>query len=282
MNKAYSEITKYDVYNERMALSMMDKLFFVDKTDATMFVDFGAADGTLFKYMRLFVPEKLFLGYDNDPTMCHAAQKAADAAGDIHTTFLSKWDGEDNGHGNTVRVAIQRHRERCTAAGNTAKVALILSSVVHEVYHYSDPRQIDKFWADIFGLGFDYIILRDMIPSESVDRAADIGDVQKVLRQHRDKKELKDFERRWGSIQSNKNLVHYLLKYRYSTPNWEREVKENYLPLYWEDLMGMLPRDYDVLYHEHGVLPYIKRGVRDDFGIELKDATHLKLILEKR
>jgi hypothetical protein len=44
----------------------------------------------------------------------------------------------------------------------------------------------------------------------------------------------------------------------------------------------MIPTGYDVLYHEHSALPFIKRTVRTDFGIELKDATHLKLILERR
>ena len=52
--------------------------------------------------------------------------------------------------------------------------------------------------------------------------------------------------------------------------------------MYWEDLMALLPLEYDIMYHEHGTLPYIKRAVRDDFGIELKDATHLKLVLENR
>ena len=36
------------------------------------------------------------------------------------------------------------------------------------------------------------------------------------------------------------------------------------------------------MYHEHYVLPYIKRMVQKELGIELKDPTHLKMILELR
>jgi hypothetical protein len=94
-------------------------------------------------------------------------------------------------------------------------------------------------------------------------------------------KQLQDFENIWGSIEDNRSLTHFLLKYKYETPNWEREVKENYLPLYREDLLAMIPVGYDVIYHEHFVLPYIKRTVKQEVGIEMKDPTHLKLILEK-
>ena len=58
-------------------------------------------------------------------------------------------------------------------------------------------------------------------------------------------------------------------------------MKENYFPLYREDLLAMIPREYSVTYHEHYVLPYIRRMVKKELGVELKDPTHLKLILEK-
>jgi hypothetical protein len=73
------------------------------------------------------------------------------------------------------------------------------------------------------------------------------------------------------------------LKYKYVEPNWAREVKENYMPLYREDLLALLDTDkYEIVYHEHYVLPYIKECVDKDLGIELKDNTHLKLILRKK
>jgi len=74
--------------------------------------------------------------------------------------------------------------------------------------------------------------------------------------------------------------MHFLLKYKYLQPNWNREVRENYFPLYREKLLSMIPDNYSILYHEHFTLPYIKESVKEDLGIEIKDNTHLKLILK--
>jgi hypothetical protein len=259
----FSTIAKYDVYNERMAASMLDKVYFLDKVgDSDVFVDFGCADGTLFRYMRPFAPDATLIGYDTDPEMCKKAKENIPDG-----FFCSYWD--------TVEELVKKHREL------GRKVTLILSSVIHEVYHYGDPKSIDDFWARVWGTGFEFIVLRDMIPSESIDRLSTVNDVSKVLRKWRNSPALKDFERKWGSIEANKNLIHFLLKHKYVTPNWDREVKENYFPLYREDFLADVPDGYDILYHEHYVLPYIRREVKKDFGIDIIDPTHLKIILQR-
>lgn len=137
---AYSEIVDLTKYNALMAKSMMDKLFFVDKIEPDVIVDFGCANGVLLKHIASWMPDSKFVGYDNNPKVIKEAQEL--------------------------------------------------------------------------------------------------------------------------------------------TPNWDREVKENYMPLFREDLLSMIPPKYRVIYHEHYVLPYLRRTVRNDFGIELKDPTHLKIILE--
>jgi hypothetical protein len=76
-------------------------------------------------------------------------------------------------------------------------------------------------------------------------------------------------------------LVHFLLKYKYVQPNWSREVKENYFPFYREELLAKIPNEYEIIYHEHYVLPYLKNQIMKDFRIDLKDATHLKMILQR-
>ena len=45
-------IRDYNAYNGRMELSMMDKLFFVDKVDTDLIVDFGCANAVLLKAIR--------------------------------------------------------------------------------------------------------------------------------------------------------------------------------------------------------------------------------------
>lgn len=256
---AYSDIADLGVYNSRMSKGIMDKLFFVDKIDPDVIVDFGSADGLLIEHLLPWFPEAHFIGYDHSPKMVTAGQ--ARLADHKRVWFTDDWE----------KVETE----------NTLRQAVVLSSIIHEVYHYQEPHEVDAFWQQIFESGFQFIVLRDMIPSRSVDRSADINDVSRVYRKFLHTPQLQDFENIWGSIEGNRNLTHFLLKYKYRTPNWDREVKENYLPLYREDLLAMVPENYHVVYHEHYVLPYIKRMVRDELGIELKDPTHLKIILER-
>jgi SAM-dependent methyltransferase len=264
-SQAHNEIADYDVYNRAMDRSMMDKMFFADKVEADLIVDFGCASGSLIRHLAGWYPAATFVGFDVDPKMCAEAVKSSVEL-TTRVSFASQWaDVEAKVHGFKAE-----HR----------KTALVLNSVIHEVYAYSEVRDVDAFWARVFNSGFDFIVIRDMVPSETVDRAADPNDIAKILRRFRNSRELRDFQTRYGSIASNKNLVHFLLKYRYTTPNWEREVKENYIPIYAEDLLAMLPKEYAILYQEHYPLPFLKRQIRTDFGIELKDPTHFKLILE--
>ncbi len=253
-------IVDFDIYNAQMGKGLLDKLFFVDKINPDCIIDFGCADGFLLKNLKTYLPETHMVGYDCDPQMVKLAEEGSDIE------FFSDWQ--------VIKGVIEQHRIQ------NHKIAIILSSVVHEVYHYQG-LEIDDFWKMIFSGDFHFIVLRDMIPNRSIDRLTDISDVSRVYREFLGSQELKDFENIWGSIESNKNLTHFLLKYRYKTPNWNREVRENYLPLYREDLLSMIPKEYNVMYHEHFVLPFIKRTVKDEVGIDMKDPTHLKLILEK-
>jgi len=163
----------------------------------------------------------------------------------------------------------------------TDNATLILSSVIHEVMHYSNLNEVQDFWNKIHNSNFKYIVIRDMIPSKSIDRPSDMNDVRKLY--NKSSYQLETFENIWGSIENNKALVHFLLKYRY-TANWNREVRENYMPLYREDIMRGYPplNEYEIVYHEHYILPYLKWQVKKDFDIDIKDNTHLKLVLKRK
>ena len=249
-------ISDYATYNGRMELSMIDKLFFADKVQPDLVVDFGCADGSLLRHLKALKPELHVIGFDSDPEMVKLSTTA-----EVPITAL--WE--------TIKRAVESHKNS----------ALVLSSVIHEVCHYASRADIDDFWNKVFDTGFHYIVIRDMVPSRSVDRPACINDVKKAYHKFLHTKALTDFEGIWGSIESNRQLLHFLLKYRYLTPNWDREVRENYLPITREDLLAKIPNEYDVLFHEHYVLPYIWQSVKNDTGIEIKDPTHIKLILKK-
>ena len=253
--KEYNEIVDIQSYNVSMGRPIMDKLFFVDKVNADVIVDYGSADGCLIEHLLPWYPNAKFIGYDNNVEMNKLAKNRCGE----RAQFFDNWEDVES---------------NCT--GNTA---VVLSSVIHEVYHYSQAKEIDTFWDRIFK--FNSIVIRDMVPSRSIDRQADINDIAKVYRKFLHTFALKDFETNFGSIESNRNLIHFLLKYRYTQPNWAREVKENYLPLYREELLAKLPNEHEIIYHEHYVLPFLRQRVMADFNIDLKDSTHLKIILQK-
>lgn len=158
---------------------------------------------------------------------------------------------------------------------------LNISSVIHEVYSYLDSKDIEVFWEMVFDSNFKYISIRDLCASESINRPSNINDYTKLI-QRAKPSFLSDFESVWGSVRENRNLVHYLLKYRF-VENWDREVRENYFGLSLERLLSKIPMDkYEIIYFENYILPYTANKIKEDFDIELHDNTHVKLLLKKK
>lgn len=253
-----SEIVDLKGYNAAMQKSLMDKAFFLDKTDATVFIDFGCANGALIEYMRKLFPGHNYIGYDISKTELELARRRLDDG----IVLTDDWD-----------VAINRAKKY------GGKIAVICNSLIHEVYAYGETEDVDKFWQQIFDSAIDYVVIRDMCLSQSANRPADPLTVAKV-RQRTDLPMLQTFESQWGSIDDNQHLVHYLLKYRY-VENWGREVAENYLPLTYEHFIREFPKSYQLEFAEHYTLPFLKKQLAKDFGIELQERTHAKFILAK-
>ena len=243
------------VYTERMSRSILDKLFFVDKIYEPVdnIVDFGCADGALVKTLKDLFSDWRCVGYDSSEVMLHLAREKCP---DIE--FTSDW-------GN---LNIDPKRS-----------LLNLSSVIHEVYSYGTKEDVNMFWNRVFKSDFKYVCIRDMMMSDADFIPTHPDDVRKVYEACPER--LNSFEDEWGSVEDNKNFIHFLLKYRY-VENWERENKENYLPVTKEELLKLIPDEYEIVYSEHFILPFIKEEVRKDFGIELKTPTHLKMILKRK
>lgn len=203
------------------------------------------------------------IGYDLDQTMLNIARKKLPG----NAVLTDDW--------NVVLKEIARYKNPL----------LNLSSVIHEVYSYSSPEDVAKFWSQqVFGGNFKYITIRDMMPSVELTKN-EIGnykDDARKVRQKADRKSLDTFEEVWGSIYSEyKNFIHFLLKYKY-TDNWEREVNENYLPITLEELESKIPSDYSIIYEKDFVLPYLRQEVKKDFGVELTHSTHVKMIIKNK
>ena len=258
-------------YNKEMQKGMEDKLFFLDrlpKNDNYVFVDFGCADGTMINALAsIFDSEKpsnkTYIGYDISETMIDIAKTNYHGPANADVIFTTDWAD--------VEKKFNPYR----------KTVLILSSVIHEVYSYAnDENDITTFWNRVLNTGFDYIIIRDMCPSEDIDRKS-VSWIETRIRQLADRDMLKDFENEWGSISNNRNLVHFLLKYRWKV-NWNREVHENYFPISTNLLVQKFNDGFNIDYFERFRLPWWEQCWKKDFDIKINDYTHVKAIFTKK
>lgn len=140
----------------------------------------------------------------------------------------------------------------------------IKAGVLHTSSNKRKPKQVSK---------------NGEMVSRSTSRPSDPISVAKIKINY-DKERLSQWESRWGSLHENWSLVHFLLTYHYVN-SWERECYENYLPLSLEDFLNIIPEGWEPFYIDHYTLPYLRQCVQNDFGIDLQDRTHLKLILKR-
>ncbi|MBR6102083.1 MAG: methyltransferase domain-containing protein [Ruminococcus sp.] len=256
MNIDENRIADLEMYLTRMQRSVLDKMFFIDKVFEPFenIVDFGCANGELIKALRSMCSEYRYIGYDISEEMIEAAKQNVPEA-----SFYTDW--------NAIDIPFE-------------KSLINVSSVIHEVWSYCSREDIEEFRERLFGSGFKYIAIRDMMFSDAQDRPADPAQLEAVKRSGYSEL-LESFESIWGRVTTQKQLVHFLLKYKY-TNNWEREVRENYFPVSVEEMLGMIPDGYRISYFEPFTLPYLSWQLRKDTGIELKENTHIKIILERR
>lgn len=261
------EIQIQDVgkYTTSMSKSMIDKMFFMDKINSSIKVifDYGCADGALINFLAPLFPDITFIGYDANIDMITYATENKVCENIIFIDNLenfSAWMTENNFTSN--------------------QCAINLSSLIHEVYSYSTVQEIERFWNFVNKSGFEYIIIRDMCLDAAAHRPALKEDLIKVRSRYPADK-IHEFENIHGSICDNYNLIHFLLKYRY-TENWNREVHENYLPLSVEDIAGKIDFNYELIYFDHYILPFLANVVQTDFDIVIKDYTHIKFIYRQK
>lgn len=249
-----SKLKNIEIYNERMAAGMIDKLWFMNKIECHTIVDFGCADGTLLKCISDMAPEMKLIGIDNNAEMRKLAKENVPTA-----TIIDINDLDDSiDYSNSV---------------------LVLSSVIHEIFAYNTIADANILLKKLFSLNFKYIAIRDMFLSTDMPVVTS-SIMQENIKQRANKGYLDHFERIWGPISWRENAIHYLLKYRY-IENWDREVYENYFSMRFEDIFKNIPNAYKVDYKEHYVLPYIQDVVLNDFNILLTDKTHAKILLRR-
>lgn len=242
-------------YNDRMARGIEDKLFFLNyfkdrgyRPDT--FIDYGCADGFL---LSCLPADWRKIGIDKSQEMI----KRAKAQPMEKAHFLCSGSIPVGTYGDVY----------------------CFSSVLHEVYSYNTAKYIDLFWKNLIKAEPEYIIIRDMANTDEANQLrSDIQDIQKI-RKKANETMLSEFEAKYGSIEDLKNMTHFLLKYRY-VENWERELQENYFAVSAEEIVRRTESNYDVDYYEAYTLPFIHDTVLNDFDVNLKTPTHMKMILQ--
>jgi len=269
IGKKFSNI-KY--YNKEMQKGMEDKLFFLNKLptkDKYVFVDFGCADGSMINALSSILEGKFnkYIGYDISETMIDLAKTNYHGPLDSYVVFTNQWN------------EVKKELDNSKIIPNMKSV-LILSSVIHEVYSYAkDLSDIDDFWNKVLNSNFDYIVIRDMCPSEDIDRGSDVF-IETKIREQSETKLLEEFEQVWGKISNKRNLIHFLLKYRWRV-NWKRELHENYFPITTQILLGSFEK-YNIDYFERFRVPFLDKCWKEDFDVEISDYTHIKAIFTKK
>lgn len=251
-------ISDPEKYLTEMSKGVFDKLFFAPIIEADAIVDYGCADGTLARAHARMFPAIPVIGFDKDMDMI---RKARFETTERNITYTNNWHDVE--------------RWAC----KYQNPAIILSSVLHEVYSYCDNRERQQFEEIVWYSGFKCIVIRDMMHHRSMIRASRLEDVARA-RQMIDEMMVDSHEERFGSIEENVSLVHLLLKYRFKE-NWQREVREDYLAVDVDRLTSSVPNYYEPIYFRHYTLPFVRRKIKEDLGIHFMDRTHVQLIYER-
>jgi hypothetical protein len=248
-----SDIISIPRYATDMSRSLDEKLFFLSKIRSNSFVDYGCADGVLGAEILRRQPTTVYRGFDLSKRMIERGKFLYPSLG-----FFDSWN-------------------RLIADLDTnERPILILSSIIHEVYSYSSPKEIDRFWLRVLDHRWSGIIIRDMIPADLlVDDTTSSAD---AVRDALPSWIIDSFEARWGSIGISANLMHLLLKYRYER-DWKRELDENYMPIDEKQLMNIIGNRYQVAYHRRNTPSFLKQKALQDIGVSWPNDVHLSLIL---
>jgi len=250
-----NKIADIELYNDQMSHSIEDKLFFLDTLKANDFdtiVDFGCANGELLKQVHR---PCLKFGVDNNEEMLKAAKLNCESG-----HFVKSLDDLKD--------------------LDKSEAVLNMSSVLHEVYSYLPREDVNHFWDTVFNSGYKYIVIRDMMVSSHTNRDMELEDLKVITKNPEYKVLFQDFHKVFPEWRI-RDLLHFLMKYRY-VENWKRERDENYFPITVEELMGIIPKDkYKIVHWEPYTLKWVKFRVFKDFKYEIKDNTHIKVILER-
>lgn len=250
-------IKDLNAYTERMSSAIKDKLFFMDKVATPVYIDYGCADGSLFRNMDSILKDSgiSYIGYDRSAEMINLAKSRWAGAGNV--IFTSDFE-----------TLLQHSYHKVST--------LILSSVLHEILSQGDGIE---FWSNVLNMiESKYIVIRDMAYNP-LFKYVNLDSMQFPVGKY--KKQLEEFKAKFG-LSTPENWCHFLLKYPY-TQNWKRELEENYFSFDPDACIKYLStHGYVLTYMERFNVPFIRERVLTDTGVDLNmfGQTHIKMIFQ--
>ena len=217
--------------------------------DVKSVLDVGCADGTVTLALADMFPTVNFVGIDLDDDFVDLANE--------------KVAGRAN-------VRFEKRYLRDKLAETERYDAILFCSVLHEFFSYGEGiSSVVKALSDareLLNMGGE-IIIRDMILYEYADKSQLwLTDILKKISREELKPQIDDFEKYFGKMNSIKSVNHFLLKYMYAD-NWQREVKENYVPVSFETYDRIFELlDMQVSFQRSSTIPYLKNKWKEDFG----------------
>lgn len=259
-----NDIRDLNIYTKRMENGLQDKLFFIPYLSKIqrpfIFIDYGCANGILIETILKFYPNSTCIGLDCNEDMLTLAKERCSS------------------YKNRVFFCQNLEELKEFLAKRTSVKILNMSSVLHEVHHYSKSEEVERFYKDVLSLNVDYIFIRDMYNQEKRWKYISQENFIKLKNNPLLKKQINDFEGKFGSIIERKNCIHFLLKYKY-LENWDREVAENYFP---DIPLHYFEENYDCEFRKEYQLPYFTKLWKDELNVEINSKTHIQLIYKKK
>lgn len=268
-------IKDYDIYINRMNLSIQDKAFWVSSlpTSIQYVIDFGCADGALIQYVKDNYPGrfKAFYGIDNDREMQLKVRQRFQKDNDV--CILPELDYE--------------------LIKNFPESVFIMNSVIHEIASYNGYEAFIDILQFLNKNKIGAIAIRDMYFSnflcskEYTDSCIEINNFEFNFM---NSNKFSEYFSRYLELKIlNKNKMsrlelfqEFLMKYNYSE-NWERERKEKYLwPWNYTILNFISNYEYEIVINEKFSIPQQKEKIYNDLGVMWPLPTHAKFLIIRK
>lgn len=251
------ENNKEQKYSELLKKGMLDKVWFLEKLDWSVdtLVDFGCGDGSLFMLIDRIYPGRFrYIGIDHNPEMLELA-RADGLEGYSSLDELPELDYD--------------------------KTALIMNSVLHEIFSYSAFNVAYELFEQMAAKKFKHIAIRDMC----LNRKDKLPNYTKEIMDSAFADQYQKFmeinpDNIYPNVADHKvPSLEFLLKYRYEQ---DREKEKSAIYLWrWHAHIPEIFSEYTKEFDSTFRVPYIIRQIRADFGIDLQFDTHRKMLLTR-